>query len=332
MNKSKKENNNTVTLIQYNNLRTELNNKLFGLNKVIDDLNKQNKTCDKDKTIKVAQLTTDKTNLEYSVKELNGRIRVLSNDLDALNYKYNALDAGRKADSIKLRELNDTLNSTKKELNNKDLLLLTANAEVKECQNKYDNLYDTAKEMDEFKNSYEVRTIALQDVTKDNIDSPSKCADYVEKMFRDYSKEFNNELKITVEREKNEHEEKILKQLYDFDPEFTRKFLSRPKPTITAVSYDMDNQLETEDEISHPMDTITYTKQPTKTVEGLAYGPQYDINGNCIQYDKYRNGVYYDQILSNFTGLLFMLVFVVCFISAMYLIAKEQPQKLKLQN
>jgi hypothetical protein len=45
----------------------------------------------------------------------------------------------------------------------------------------------------------------------------------------------------------------------------------------------MGNQLETGDEISRPMDTVTYTKQPTKTVEGLAYGPQYDVNGNLIQ-------------------------------------------------
>jgi hypothetical protein len=216
------------------------------------------------------------------------------------------------------------------------------------------------------KNSYDVRTIALQDVNKNNIDSPSKCVDYVEKLFRDNTKECER----TVKREKIEHEEKIMKTLYDYDQAFTYKFLNRPKPvtkivnnneliyeltpnvtpeltntivvnpavtstvvpavTPTVVPYNMGNQLETGDEISRPMDTVTYTKQPTKTVEGLAYGPQYDINGNLIQYDRYGRRVQYSQPLSNFTGLLFMFVFAVCFISAMYLSVKRTAAELEM--
>jgi len=380
MKNSKKVDNKTVTLIQYNKLKTELNNRIYALNKLIVDLSKKKNTCDKDakdKTIQLAKLTADKSKLEDSVKYMNKKINSLDSvnratlsKFESLGSDYRSLSANCAADSKAVKELNFTLQKKENELHEKDLLVSRANAGKKEWQNKYDRLYTEAKEIANeaatLKNSYDVRTIALQDVTKDNIDSPSKCVDYVEKLFRDNTKECER----TVEREKREHEEKIIKTLYDYDPAFTYKFLNRPKPVTkivnnneliyeltpnvtpgltntivvnpavtptvvpavipTVVPYNMGNQLETGDEISRPMDTVTYTKQPTKTVEGLAYGPQYDVNGNLIQYDRYGRRVQYSQPLSNFTGLLFMFVFAVCFISAMYLSVKRTAAELEM--
>jgi hypothetical protein len=387
MNNSKKVDNNTVTLIQYNNLKTELNNQISVLNKLIVDLSKKKNTCDKDakdKTIQLAKLTADKTKLEDSVKDLKNMINFLDSEnrathskFESLGSSYRSLSANCAADSKAVKELNFTLQQKENELHEKDILLSWANAGEKQWRNKYDRLYTEANEISKeavkLKNGYDVRTIALQDVTKDNIDSPSKCVDYVEKLFRDNNKECES----TVKREKIEHEEKIMKLLFDYDPAFIFNYLNRPQPvtttksneliyeltpnvtpeltntivvnpavtptvvpavtptvvpavTPTVVPYNMGNQLETGDEISRPMDTVTYTKQPTKTVEGLAYGPQYDVNGNLIQYDRYGRRVQYSQPLSNFTGLLFMFVFAVCFISAMYLSVKRTAAELEM--